>query len=45
MCWAVWISPTYGEYWLDGQNVRELTDKQLSHIRNKEIGFIFRAIT
>ena len=19
--------PTYGEYWLDGQNVRELTDK------------------
>ena len=34
--------PTYGEYWLDGQNVRELTDKQLSHIRNKQIGFIFQ---
>ena len=34
--------PTYGEYWLDGENVRELTDRQLSHIRNKQIGFIFQ---
>ena len=34
--------PTYGEYWLDGQDVRELSDKQLSHIRNKQIGFIFQ---
>ena len=34
--------PTYGEYWLDGQNVRELTDQQLSHIRNQQIGFIFQ---
>ncbi len=34
--------PTYGEYWLDGQNVLEMTDRQLSHIRNKQIGFIFQ---
>lgn len=34
--------PSYGDYWLDGQDVRELTDKQLSHIRNKQIGFIFQ---
>ena len=27
---------------LDGTDVRELTDKELSHIRNKQIGFIFQ---
>ena len=34
--------PTRGDYYLDGVNVRELTDKELSHIRNKQIGFIFQ---
>lgn len=34
--------PTRGEYFLDGVDVRELTDKELSHIRNKQIGFIFQ---
>ncbi|MBE7004440.1 MAG: ABC transporter ATP-binding protein [Ruminococcaceae bacterium] len=34
--------PTYGDYFLDGKDVAELSDKQLSHIRNKEIGFIFQ---
>ncbi len=34
--------PTYGDYFLDGQDVAELTDKELSHIRNKQIGFIFQ---
>lgn len=34
--------PTRGEYFLDGTDVKELTDKQLSHIRNKQIGFIFQ---
>jgi ABC-type antimicrobial peptide transport system, ATPase component len=34
--------PTHGEYDLDGVNVKELTDRQLSHIRNKQIGFIFQ---
>ena len=35
--------PTRGEYYLDGQSVSELTDAQLSHIRNKQIGFIFQS--
>ena len=34
--------PTRGDYLLDGTDVRELTDKELSQIRNKEIGFIFQ---
>ena len=34
--------PTHGDYLLDGVNVRELTDKELSRIRNKQIGFIFQ---
>ncbi len=34
--------PTYGDYFLAGKDVAELTDKQLSHIRNKQIGFIFQ---
>ncbi len=34
--------PTYGEYLLDGQDVGDMTDKQLSLIRNKQIGFIFQ---
>ena len=34
--------PTRGDYYLEGTDVRELTDKELSLIRNKEIGFIFQ---
>ena len=34
--------PTYGEYYLEGTDVTSLSDKQLAHIRNKEIGFIFQ---
>ncbi len=34
--------PTRGNYLLDGTDVRELTDTELSRIRNKEIGFIFQ---
>ena len=34
--------PTRGTYHLDGVDVRELTDKELSRIRNKQIGFIFQ---
>ena len=32
--------PTHGEYYLDGTNVRELSDRELSRIRNRQIGFI-----
>ncbi len=34
--------PTYGDYHLDGTDVTELTDKELAHILNKQIGFIFQ---
>ena len=34
--------PTYGEYYLDGTDVRELSDQALSKIRNRQIGFIFQ---
>ena len=34
--------PTRGTYLLDGVDVRELTDRELSRIRNKQIGFIFQ---
>ena len=34
--------PTRGDYFLDGVDVRELSDKELSRIRNRQIGFIFQ---
>jgi putative ABC transport system ATP-binding protein len=35
-------TPTSGRYWLNGRLVSELTDDELAHIRNKEIGFVFQ---
>ncbi len=35
-------TPTYGEYLFEGNNVSELSDSELSRIRNREIGFIFQ---
>jgi putative ABC transport system ATP-binding protein len=35
-------TPTGGEYWLNGQEVSQLTDDQLARVRNKEIGFVFQ---
>jgi putative ABC transport system ATP-binding protein len=32
-----------GEYFLDGQDVRGLNDKQMSGIRNHKIGFVFQS--
>ena len=34
--------PTYGDYHLDGTDITDLSDRQLAHIRNKQIGFIFQ---
>ncbi len=34
--------PTSGEYYLNGKDVSEMKDNQLSEIRNEEIGFIFQ---
>ena len=35
-------TPTSGEYYLDGKLVANLTDDEMSVIRNEEIGFIFQ---
>ena len=35
-------TPTAGEYMLHGRMIRDLDQKQLAHIRSKEIGFIFQ---
>jgi putative ABC transport system ATP-binding protein len=35
-------TPSSGRYWLNGRLVSELTDDELAHIRNKEIGFVFQ---
>jgi putative ABC transport system ATP-binding protein len=35
-------TPTSGEYWLNGEDVSELSDDQLAEIRNREIGFVFQ---
>ena len=34
--------PSYGDYHLDGQDITDQSDRQLAHIRNREIGFIFQ---
>jgi len=34
--------PTSGSYWLNEQNLALMDRKQLAHIRNREIGFIFQ---
>ena len=35
-------APTYGSYTLNGENVSSMTDKELSYVRNRQIGFIFQ---
>ena len=34
--------PTEGEYYLDGISIADAKDKELSHIRNQKIGFVFQ---
>jgi putative ABC transport system ATP-binding protein len=35
-------TPSAGSYWLNGANVSGMSDAQLAHTRNKEIGFVFQ---
>ncbi|MDD2321147.1 MAG: ABC transporter ATP-binding protein [Geobacteraceae bacterium] len=34
--------PTSGSYWLQGENVRELSKSELAEVRNKKVGFVFQ---
>ncbi len=36
-------NPTSGSYFLDGEEVSQLTDDELASIRNRKIGFIFQS--
>ncbi|MBK8634357.1 MAG: ABC transporter ATP-binding protein [Saprospiraceae bacterium] len=35
-------TPTSGNYFLDGENVSQMTDSELASVRNKKIGFVFQ---
>ena len=36
--------PTEGEYWLDGENVSDMSEKRTGpQVRNREIGFVFQS--
>jgi len=35
-------TPTEGRYWLDGEDVAELSGRALARIRNQKIGFVFQ---
>src|ERR1041384_5316362 len=35
-------TPNAGEYWLGGTLVSRMSDTELAHVRNKEIGFVFQ---
>ena len=35
-------TPDDGEYWLNGQLVSKMNDRQLAAVRNKEVGFVFQ---
>ncbi len=35
-------TPTSGEYFLEGENVSNLSGAELAHVRNKKIGFVFQ---
>jgi putative ABC transport system ATP-binding protein len=34
--------PTSGEYLLNGQDVAHMSNRQLAHVRNRDIGFVFQ---
>ncbi|MFI5279021.1 MAG: ABC transporter ATP-binding protein [Gemmatimonadales bacterium] len=35
-------TPTAGQYWLNGIEVSKMTEDELAHVRNREIGFVFQ---
>src|ERR1041385_7116131 len=35
-------TPTSGKYWLDGEDVAEMSNRALARVRNQKIGFVFQ---
>ena len=35
-------TPTSGRYWFAGQDVSRLSERELAHVRNRRIGFVFQ---
>ncbi len=35
-------TPDDGEYWLNGQLVSEMSDRELARVRNQDVGFVFQ---
>ena len=35
-------TPTTGKYWLDGEDVAEMSNRELARVRNQKIGFVFQ---
>jgi putative ABC transport system ATP-binding protein len=35
-------TPTAGQYWLNGVEVSKMSEDELAHVRNREIGFVFQ---
>jgi len=35
-------SPDDGEYWLNGKLVSDMKDRELAHVRNRDVGFVFQ---
>jgi putative ABC transport system ATP-binding protein len=35
-------TPSSGKYWLDGQDVAEMSSRSLARVRNQKIGFVFQ---
>jgi putative ABC transport system ATP-binding protein len=35
-------NPTSGKYWLDGEDVAEMSSRALARVRNQKIGFVFQ---
>jgi putative ABC transport system ATP-binding protein len=35
-------TPSSGKYWLDGEDVAEMSNRELARVRNRKIGFIFQ---
>jgi putative ABC transport system ATP-binding protein len=35
-------NPSSGKYWLDGEDVAEMSNRELARVRNQKIGFVFQ---